>query len=527
MLSLQDREWKNFFIEDELTIKSGKRLTKADMKPGKIPFVGASDSNNGITAFVSNENESTDQNILGVNYNGSVVETFYHPYKATFSDDVKRIGIKKTDSNDKYTLLFLKQCILQQKSKYAYGYKFNAERMKRQKILLPITLDGVPDWQFMSDYMKEQEKRMLEKVLPYFKDRLLDDLLALGAMPDTTWGGVRLGDLFNITIGKTLDGNKIDKENGRIPYVTRKETNNGVDGFTEGHDEAYLWDKVPVITIGNETAKPFVQTTPFYTGTKVNILSPKRALSAGALKFIARCFESNRERYSYSYTANSTRLAEQRIILPLTDSGALNHAYMEQTIAKLESDSLSYVTEIMQNRYEKLVSCINIQGGVLTDRDWKAFGYEEIFKNIGRGKRLKKDDHIIGKMPYVSSTAQNNGVDGFVGNDEKVRVYQNCLTVANSGSVGTAFYQPFEFVASDHVTALGNSKLNEYSYQFLATLVFRLQEKYSFNREINDERIRREQILLPVSLDGDPDWQFMSDYMRAQEALQILNALKR
>lgn len=113
-------------------------------------------------------------------------------------------------------------------------------------------------------------------------------------------------------------------------------------------------------------------------------------------------------------------------------------------------------------------------GGVLTDRDWKAFGYEEIFKNIGRGKRLKKDDHIIGKMPYVSSTAQNNGVDGFVGNDEKVRVYQNCLTVANSGSVGTAFYQPFEFVASDHVTALGNSKLNEYSYQFLATLVSRL-----------------------------------------------------
>lgn len=77
-------------------------------------------------------------------------------------------------------------------------------------------------------------------------------------------------------------------------------------------------------------------------------------------------------------------------------------------------------------------------------------------------------------MPYVSSTAQNNGVDGFVGNDEKVRVYQNCLTVANSGSVGTAFYQPFEFVASDHVTALGNSKLNEYSYQFLATLVSRL-----------------------------------------------------
>ena len=59
-----------------------------------------------------------------VNYNGSVVENFYHPYSALFSDDVKRLHLKNVEGN-KYIYLFIKQCILKQKPKFEYGYKFN------------------------------------------------------------------------------------------------------------------------------------------------------------------------------------------------------------------------------------------------------------------------------------------------------------------------------------------------------------------------------------------------------------------
>lgn len=100
VLSLDQKEWAEFFIEDIFDIKPGKRLTKADMKKGALPFIGASDSNNGITNFVSNTNSSIDSNILGVNYNGSVVENFYHAYKAIFSDDVKRISLKEIEGNE-------------------------------------------------------------------------------------------------------------------------------------------------------------------------------------------------------------------------------------------------------------------------------------------------------------------------------------------------------------------------------------------------------------------------------------------
>ena len=128
-------------------------MTKSDMKAGAKPFIGASDANNGVTAFVSNTNVSQDCNILGVNYNGSVVENFYHPYSCIFSDDVKRFALREHAGNE-FIYLFMKTMILQQKGKYAYGYKFNEQRMRKQVILLPTSGTGKSDWNYMERYGK-------------------------------------------------------------------------------------------------------------------------------------------------------------------------------------------------------------------------------------------------------------------------------------------------------------------------------------------------------------------------------------
>lgn len=48
MLNLHDRAWKEFYIKDIFSISPGKRLTKSDMIVGNKPFIGATDSNNGV-----------------------------------------------------------------------------------------------------------------------------------------------------------------------------------------------------------------------------------------------------------------------------------------------------------------------------------------------------------------------------------------------------------------------------------------------------------------------------------------------
>ena len=161
---IEAKKWKEFRIEDIFNVLSGVRLTKDNQVEGLCPFAGATDSNNGITEFVSNTNESLDKNVLGVNYNGSVVENFYHPYETIFSDDVKRLHLRHYPDN-KYVFLFIKTAILKQKVKYQYGYKFNGERMKRQYIMLPVNLENQPDYEYMEKYMQKKEYEIIEKWL--------------------------------------------------------------------------------------------------------------------------------------------------------------------------------------------------------------------------------------------------------------------------------------------------------------------------------------------------------------------------
>lgn len=129
-------------------------------------------------------------------------------------------------------------------------------------------------------------------------------------------------------------------------------------------------------------------------------------------------------------------------------------------------------------------------------------------------------------MPYVSSTALNNGIDNYIANSHSVRIFDNCLSVANSGSVGATFYHSYKFVASDHITHLKNDSMNEYVYLFISTLANRLSEKYNFNREINDKRISKEKIMLPVNQNKEPDYEYMEQYiinLKQKKIKQYLN----
>lgn len=61
----------------------------------------------------------------------------------------------------------------------------------------------------------------------------------------------------------------------------------------------------------------------------------------------------------------------------------------------------------------------------------------------------------------------------------------------------------------------------------MATIVSRLEDKYSFNSEINDKRIFREIMLLPVDTNGNPNWDYMSKFMKKIELEKIEKYVSR
>lgn len=156
----------------------------------------------------------------------------------------------------------------------------------------------------------------------------------------------------------------------------------------------------------------------------------------------------------------------------------------------------------------------------LRDREWKPFFVQDIFEKIKRGKRYVKSEQIPGDVPYISSKAVNNGVDNFTVPTKKNKLQEGgFIGINNSGSVGFTFYHPYSAVVSDHVTICSNDYSdNMYIALFLATILQQCNEnKYSFNYEMNEPRLKRSQIILPVNDSGEPDYNFMEEYMKQVE----------
>lgn len=153
-ISLNDRVWKQFKVKKLFDVYSGADLPKYSRKEGNIPFVGSSSKRNGITDWIDNSANKIkySKNSIGVNRNGSVGYTFYHPYLAYFSGDTRFLKLK----NQKLTPqlgLFLSTAISQQKKQFGYGFKLGSERLKNLQINLPVNHNGNPDWQFMEEYI--------------------------------------------------------------------------------------------------------------------------------------------------------------------------------------------------------------------------------------------------------------------------------------------------------------------------------------------------------------------------------------
>ena len=341
-------------------------------------------------------------------------------------------------------------------------------------------------------------------------------------LTDREWKEFVFGDVFDIQATSSgIDKKKLFGGVGNVPYLTRTDNNNGIDGFVELQEASSL-DEGNVITIGLDTQTVFYQESSFYTGQNIQVVKHKKLNKYNAL-FIIRTIRILVQKFSWgSYGATLTRLRRGKLFLPIQSDGAPDWEFMEAYMRQVEDELLSEVRPKLEAQLlEHIISL-----GALEDREWKEFYFSDIFTRIQRGKRLKKDDHIEGTTPYVSSTATNNGIDGFVGNKERVRIFSNCISLANSGSVGSAFFQKFEFVASDHVTSLQKEGIDEYAYLFMLPIIRRLSEKYSFNREINDLRISRERLMLPVQSDGTPDWEFMSAFMQRVEQETLGKALQ-
>ena len=332
---------------------------------------------------------------------------------------------------------------------------------------------------------------------------------------------------------------------GTIPFLGATDSNNGVTRFLtyqeidsssktgDMHNSPIEKKLFPghaiAVTNNGSVGHAYYQATEFTCSHDINPLYLRdHEMNRDEADFLIKAIEEQGKLFQYARKWRPIRMVKSKIMLPVNDAGEPDYEYMAEYTRQKRNAMLDKYREYAEERVAELGDIVDIPA--LDEKEWTHFKMPEVFDLIQRGKRLKNADHVPGIVPYVSSTANNNGVDDYIEATPGTRVFGDCISLANSGSVGTAFYEPFEYVASDHVTALKTEGMSKYVYLFLTATIEKQGSNFNFNREINDARIKNMQIMLPVDDAGEPDYAYMEQYaknMMLRKYRQYLAFLER
>ena len=325
------------------------------------------------------------------------------------------------------------------------------------------------------------------------------------------WEPRAIQEVFTISPGKRLESR--NREPGKRPFIGALDNSNGVVQFVSDTNESLDCNVLGVNYNGNGMGIGFYHPYECVFSDDVKRFHLKNTEDCKELALFTKALiAKQRDKFGYLYKFNAKRMAATSILLPVTASGEPDYEYMAEYTRQKRNAMLAKYRAYVESRITELGEAVEIPA--LDEKEWAHFKMPQIFRLIQRGKRLKNADHVFGTVPYVSSTANNNGVDDYIEATPGTRVFGDCISLANSGSVGTAFYEPFDFVASDHVTALKTEGRSKYCHLFMTAVIEKQGSNFNFNREINDARIQNMQIMLPVTDSGEPDYEYMEQYAK-------------
>ena len=154
---------------------------------------------------------------------------------------------------------------------------------------------------------------------------------------------------------------------------------------------------------------------------------------------------------------------------------------------------------------------------------WKEFFIEDICE-IKSGKDIYERDRIEGQIPYVTATANNNGIGYFISNTNAT-LQEKCISVNRNGSVGYSFYHSYSALFGNDTRKLIPKYEDAHVAKFISFMISSQKEKYGYGYKMGTARLKRQKILLPINEDESINYEFMKKYLIIQEIISIYSIL--
>jgi len=339
------------------------------------------------------------------------------------------------------------------------------------------------------------------------------------SLKNREWKEFFFTDIFTIYSSSSgIDKNKLILKNGDIPYITRSEKNNGIDLFLCKQDEKYNTDRTNVITVGLDTQTVFYQSNKFYTGQNIQILENENLNKFVAI-FLIPLIEIQMEKFNWGGNgATLTRLKRSKILLPATQIGEPDYAFMETYMRNKEYEKMKKYKSYISKRISELENAEKVVS--LADKEWNEFELGKIFKLVqGKSKGL---NHLIKTnigVNYLGATNLNNGVLCQVKKEQSLIQRGNSIAFIRNGegSMGFSVYKTENFIATSDISVGYSPNLNKYVGTFITTVADTVRGKYNFGYKRSGKRLAKEKIMLPITKNKKPDYEYMGNYMKRLE----------
>lgn len=353
------------------------------------------------------------------------------------------------------------------------------------------------------------------------------------------WKEFLFPDIFDIEKG-FYNKKPESKGKGLVPFIGATIYNNGITEFyTEkeidenskmGHGKNHDLSKkifkgnCIAVTNNGSVGYAYYQISDFTCSHDVNPLYLKNyTLNKHLAKFLIATIEKQRVCFEYARKWRPMRMIKSRILLPANNKGEPDFEFMETFIRQKEKEMFQEYKNYINQRIKALENFKKVKP--IEEKEWGEFFIADV-SEILSGRDIYASERTKGNTPYISATANNNGIGHFVGNDNPTKE-TGCLSVNRNGSVGYSFYHPYEALFGNDCRKLRPKNQSKHVGIFISQQITRQRGKYGYGYKMGTARLKRQKIMLPINDQNEPDYDYMENYMKQLEYKKLTDYLER
>ena len=322
-------KWGEFMLENLFDSSNGDVDIQKKHINGKGTYVITSGvTNNGILGKTNLKSRIFKSRTITVDMFGSV---FYRQFEYKMVTHARVFSLKpKFEIIDEHGL-FISNSLKYLEKFFGYENMCSWEKIKKNKINLPITTNGKIDFDFMESFIRELEEEhvheleedCIRKLSAYLKVSGLDSYELTKdeekALKDFEKGNFILKEFEYIEIFNRIEqGSRLkkdDQKKGTIPFVMSGVTNTGVVNYISNPISLFPANSLTVDIFGNTFYRSFSYGAGDDTGVYWN--DEKKYTKEQMLFFAAAITKSLQGKFSYGHKLRSSQSLNLKMQLPV------------------------------------------------------------------------------------------------------------------------------------------------------------------------------------------------------------------